>query len=188
MLKNEDTDKSKKGSNKTIKNSILLIFIYIATIGMTFYFCKSYNVYKDYQKEIPVIRDSLQEITKEDLEHYIVENSVAIIYMCTAPDDTCRGFEKDLKKYIKKKEITDEIVYLNLTGVDLEQFVNNFNKKYPNKTKLTTNFPAFAYFNEGALDTILQSKKSNTLTISKLNTFLELIWSEEEEEEETTEE
>ena len=181
MKKEENNDKQKKRDLKPIKNYIILAIIYIATICITFYFCKIYTVYEDYQKEIPVIRDSLQEITKEDLEHYIVENSIAVIYMCTAPDELCRNFEKDLKKYVNKKEITDEIVYLNLTGVDLDQFIDSFNKKYPNKTKLSKNFPAFVYFNDGSLETILQSKKSNSLTISKLNTFLELIWSEEEE-------
>jgi len=179
-------DKQNKKNIKAIKNTIFLIIIYIFTIGVTFYFCKIYNVYEEYQKEIPVIRGSLQEITKEDLEHYIIENSYVVIYMCTAQNDSCRTFEKDLKKYVKKKEITDEIVYLNLTGVDLDQFVNDFNKKY--KSKLTTNFPAFIYFNDGALETIIQSKKSSSLTISKVNTFLELVWNEEEIENTTEEE
>lgn len=176
--KEEKEERQNKKNIKTIKNTVILIIIYIATICITFYFCKIYNVYEEYQKEIPVIRDSLQEITKEDLEHYIVENSYVVVYMCTSPDDNCRNFEKDLKKYVKKKEITDEIVYLNLTGVDIEQFVTSFNKKY--KSKLTTFFPAFAYFNDGSLETIIQSKKTNPLTISKVNSFLELVWNEEE--------
>lgn len=178
QTKEEKEERQNKKNIKAIKNAVILLIIYIATIGITFYFCKIYNVYEEYQKEIPVIRDSLQEITKEDLEHYIVENSYVVVYMCTSPEDKCRNFEKDLKKYVKKKEITDEIVYLNLTGVDLDQFVSSFNKKY--SSKLTKYLPAFAYFKDGTLETIIQEKKSSPLTISKLDSFLELVWNEEE--------
>ncbi|MBQ3306820.1 MAG: hypothetical protein IJG68_01345 [Bacilli bacterium] len=171
-----------KKKEKKMKDYLLLAFIYLITIIMVLYFCKSYIVYREYQKEIPVISGSLMEIMPDDLEHYIIDNPEVVVYMCSAPDDKCREFEKKLKKYIKKKEITDEIIYLNLTNVDLEQFTKDFNKKYPNTLKLNQNYPAFVFFADGKNEAILQEKKDKKLTISKLNVFLETIWAEEEEE------
>lgn len=171
-----------KKKEKSIKDYLLLAFIYLMTIILVLYFCKTYMVYREYQKEIPVISRSLMEIMPDDLEHYIIDNPEVVVYMCSAPDDECRSFEKKFKKFIKKKEITDEIIYLNLTNVDLEQFTKDFNKKYPNTLKLTKHFPAFVFFADGENEAILQEKKNKKLTISKLDNFLETIWAEEEEE------
>ena len=118
-------DKMNLDENKKnyLKNYILLIILFGCCIFFTIYFCKWYSVYKEYEKQTPVIRGSLSEITVDDLEHYVIENYTSIIYMCTADDDECRTFEKDLKKYVHRNSITDEIVYLNLTGVDLDEFI-----------------------------------------------------------------
>ena len=155
-----------------LKNYILLIILFACCIFFTIYFCKWYNVYKEYERETPVIRGSLSEITVDDLEHYVVDNSSAIIYMCTANDDECRAFEKDFKKYIHKNSITDEIVYLNLTGVDLEQFVQSFNQKYKYKIKLNGHYPAFVVFDEGRIISLLQGNKNKKITIRRFKTLL----------------
>ena len=112
------------------KRYLILAFIFILCMGLVIYLCKCYKVYDDYQKEIPVIRDTLSEITDVDLEHYILDNPTTVIYMCTASDEVCRDFEKDFKKLVIKKEYTDKIVYLNLSGLDQEKFVEDFNNKY----------------------------------------------------------
>ena len=170
-----------KSKEKKIKNYFLLGIIFLATIGLTIYLCKWYEVYEEYEKEIPVIRGSLLEITKEDLAHYVIDNPGFVVYMCTSENDTCRTFEKDLKKYIHKEEITDEIIYLNLTGVESEKFVEEFNKTYSPKTKLNGHYPAFVSFTDGEVDAILQGTKNKKVTISKLRNFMELYYYNEEE-------
>lgn len=157
----------------TTKNYIIITLICLFTIGLTLYLCSCYKVYKESQKEIPVIRGTLSEITKEDLNHYVTENQSTVIYMCTASDDKCRSFEKDFKKLIDKKELQDSVVYLNLTNVDQEQFIKDFNNKYPYKVKLTTNYPAFVAFEDAKVVNVLQ-EKDKKLTISKTESFFEL--------------
>ena len=163
------------------KNYLILAVIFILTISFTLYLCKLFIVYKEYQKEIPVISGSLLEITKEELEHYVIDNPSVVVYMCSATKDECRSFEKKLKKYVKKMEINDEMIYLNLTNEDLDTFIQEFNKKYSSKNKLTSNIPAFAYFNDGKLEALLQENKTKNITISKMKSFLELVWADEEE-------
>ncbi len=156
------------------KRYLILIFIFILSMGLVIYLCKWYKVYEDYQKEIPVIRDTLSEITDVDLEHYILDNPSTIIYMCTASNETCRDFEKDFKKLVLKKEYTDSIVYLNLSGLEQEKFVSDFNNKYKFKNKLTINYPAIVIFEDGAISALLQGNETRKISVSNVNDFLEL--------------
>ena len=61
--------------NVPLKNYIILLAIFIGTFLLTYYLYRWYKVYADYQNNIPVIRDSLTEITKEEMEHYVEENT-----------------------------------------------------------------------------------------------------------------
>lgn len=157
-----------------LKNYIILIVIFLTGIGLTLYLCKWYNVWNDYQKETPVISGSLLEITYEDLEHYVMENPTTVIYMCTANNDKCRSYEKDFKKIIEKENLNDYVIYLNLSNLDQDEFVNNFNGQYEFKNKLTTNYPAFVVFEDGKVTSILQGNKKKKLTVSSTKQFLEL--------------
>ena len=65
------------------------------------------------------------------------------------------------KKLFKSQQLQDEIVYLNLSDLDQEEFVDSFNVKYPyKKGELTTNYPAFVFFEDGKVRGILQEKNS----------------------------
>ena len=156
------------------KRYLILIFIFLLSMGLVIYLCKWYKVYDDYQKEIPVIRDTLSEITDVDLEHYILDNPSTIIYMCTASNETCRDFEKDFKKLVLKKEYTDKIVYLNLSNLDQEKFIEEFNSKYKFKNKLTTSYPAVVIFEEGTISALLQGNDERKITVGNVKDFLEL--------------
>lgn len=163
-----------KNKKAALKNYIILFILFLFSGCLTLYLCKWYNVYKEYQKETPVIRDSLLEITVNDLEHYIMENPSIVIYMCTANDDICRDYEKDLKKLVQKEGLNEYLVYLNLTAMDQEDFVNNFNLNYNLKKKLTTAYPAFVLFEDGIVTGILQGTKEKKLTVTQTKQFLEL--------------
>ncbi len=156
------------------KRYLILVFVFIVCMGLVIYLCRWYKVYDDYQKEIPVIRDTLSEITNVDLEHYILDNPTTIIYMCTASDEVCRNFEKDFKKLVIKKEYTDKIVYLNLSGLDQEKFVEEFNEKYKFKIKLSIDYPAIVMFEDGKISALLQESDKRDFTISTVKDFLEL--------------
>ncbi|MBQ3298105.1 MAG: hypothetical protein IJG97_04840 [Bacilli bacterium] len=172
MMTKKTTPEEKQ--KKKVKNYIILVFVVLLFVGLVLYLCKWYKVYDEYQKDIPVIRDSLQEIVNEDLEHYILDNPSSLIYICTANDENCRDFEKKFKKLIEKDELADEIIYLNVTGIDQDNFVNSFNEKYTKKKKLTTNYPAIVVFDEGKVVSILQAKKDNKIKIDDVKHFIKL--------------
>ena len=166
--------KTDKENKKSIKNYILLIILFIASIGLILYLCELYKVNKEEQMKTPVIDGALLEIYSTDLEHYIMDNPTTVIYMCTADNETCRVFERDFKKLLKKKDYDNQIIYLNLTDLDQNSFVEEFNNKYSYKNKLTTNYPAFVLFEDGKIRGILQGNEKKSLTLEKVKQFLEL--------------
>ena len=158
----------------SIKNYFILALIFIIGILLTLYLCNVYKVYEDSKRQIPVIRGTLSEIKYEELEHYIFENPTTIIYMCTASDEICRNYEKDLKKLVIREELQEELIYLNLSETDDKQFIEEFNNKYQFKVKLTNNYPAIVMFEEGKITNILQAKENEKLTITKTQQFINL--------------
>ncbi len=158
---------------RCIKNYAILIVLFLAAIGLTLYLCKWYNVYDEYQKQTPVIGDTLTEISKEELEHYVIDSPTAIIYMCTSNELRCRNFEKDFKKVIRRDDLKDQIVYINLSGVEIEEFFNEFNDNYPYKKELNS-YPALIAFEDGKISKILQSNTDKSLKISQAKQFLDM--------------
>lgn len=161
-------------ANKKIKNYAILVLLFVLGIGITLYLCKLYHVYDEYQKQTPVIRGVLSEIKEDELDHFIMENPTIIVYMCTASDMNCRSYEKDFKKLIIKKNLQEEFVYLNLSDVDQDKFVDSFNENYKFKNKLKTNYPAIVMFEDGVVRNILQGNKDTNLSIKKTEQFIEL--------------
>lgn len=155
----------------TTKNVIILIIIFLIGIGLTFYFCRWYQVIDQNKKSVPIIRGTLQEITNNELDDYLLENPTSIIYLCTSDSMKCRNYEKDVRKYFVDSGLKDVIIYVNLTNIDQTKFVKNFNKKNDYKIKLTTNYPAIIYFNDGNIKDMIQGKKGNTLTLNKTKEF-----------------
>lgn len=168
-MKNKETER-KIG----MKNYLILALIFIATTALTLYLCNVYSVYEESKRQIPVIRGTLSEITSEELDHYISENPTVILYMCTASNPVCRNYEKDLKKYILREELQEEIIYLNLTEEESVSYATSFNEKYSSKMKLKNNYPALIIFEDGRATHLLQGKEKEKLTITKTKNFMDL--------------
>lgn len=154
------------------KNYVILAIIFIVTFLLAIYLYRYYVVYSEYQKQTPIIRNVIPEITNQELGNYIQESPNIVIYMCTASDDTCRNFEKGLKKVIEQKHLATNITYVNLSNADLEQFTNDFNSKYNYKVKLKNSYPALVVFEDNEIRDIIQNSKRQKLTIDDVEQFL----------------
>lgn len=157
-----------------IKNYVILIVLFTFTIVLILYLCNLYQVYDEHQKETPIIRDILSEITSDELDHYVMENPTTIIYMCTAENPICRNYEKDFKKLIQKENLQENIVYLNLSNVDQNDFITNFNTKYPYKVLLSSEYPALVILEDGKVSQLLQGSSEERLTITKTKQFIDI--------------
>ncbi len=159
-----------KGS---FKSYLILILVFAIGIGLCIYAFSWYKVIDNNKKNTPIIRGTLTEISSKELDNYILENSNAIIYLCTSDSVRCRNYEKDFKKIIKSKMLQDDIVYVNLTGVNQVKFVKQFNQKYTYKSKLTTSYPAIIVFEDGQIVDLIEYSKKSILTSKKTIEFLE---------------
>lgn len=157
-----------------LKNYIILGIIFLVSIVVVVYLCRCYKVYDESQRETPVIRGHLPEITENEVDSYLVENPSTVFYMCTASSFVCRNYEKDFIKLIDEKKLSNSIIYVNLSNADIENFVNNFNNNHKYKVKLTKNYPALVIFEDSKVINILQNDKNEKLTISKTKSFLDM--------------
>ena len=165
--------KKEQEKKVTIKSYLILATIFMLTIGITIYLCECYKVYDESKKETPIIRGTLSEITSEELEHYVQENQNCVVYMCTASNQVCRDYEEKFKKLIKKKNLQEDIVYLNLSNIEQDKFIESFNNKYKYKIKLTSNYPAIVIFDEAKISALLQ-ENDEKLSIDRTKQFIEL--------------
>ena len=154
------------------KNYVILTIIFIAMFLLIWYLYSWYKAYNEYQKEIPVIRDTLLEINSDEADHYIQENSDVVIYLCTASSDKCRKFEKNFKKLITKKSLEEAITYVNLSDTSTKEFTNRFNNTYKYKKELKNNYPALIVFKDGVIVDMVQGSKDDKLTISEVDKIL----------------
>ena len=170
-MKNKEKEPERKIG---VKNYLILALIFAAATIITMYLCNVYSVYQESKLEIPVIRGTLSEITSQELEHYISENPNTVLYICSPTVTACRNYEKDLKKLVNKKELQDDIIYLNLTIEETEDFIESFNEKYSSRVKLTTYYPAIVEISEGKVLHLLQAKENEKLTLTKTQQFIEI--------------
>lgn len=167
-----DNDTEKKVIPK--KNYVIVVVMFVALVILVIYLCSLYRVYDEHQREIPVIRGTLSEILPDELDHYIMENPTTVIYMCTASDSVCRDYEKNFKKLITKDDLQESIIYLNLSDVDQEQFIDTFNSTYPYKNSLEKHYPALVSFEDGEIEGILQGNSNHELTVSQTEQFIDM--------------
>lgn len=115
------------------KNYIILLGLSIGTIILLVYISslyKSYQLNKDKDYEIQTV---LSTITIDDLDNYIQENPNVIIYISKSDNELIDIFEIDFKKYIKEKELSSEIVYLNTSNIaisDRDKIAAYFNDEF----------------------------------------------------------
>lgn len=165
--------KNEKNRIIPLKNYVILACLFVGTILLLMVITNKYEEIIEFEKQTPVIRDTLQEITSTEVEHYVTENPTTIMYMCTASDDSCRSYEKKLKKLVEEKDLRDDIIYVNLSNDDVNQFVDEFNNKYPFSKELTISYPAFVIIEDNKVQAILQGSKEKPLSIRRTEDFFE---------------
>ena len=126
-----------------IKNYIILLIIAIFTFSITFYLMNQYQT-KDNKKI-----NFVSEIKENELDSYITEGHEVIIYMSKSDTEEIEKFEKQLKIYTTRNDLSNKYVYLNLNNVS-DNFYNEFYLKYikESSNKFDIIEPAFIYIDD----------------------------------------
>lgn len=159
---------------KKYKNWIMMLFICVITIMLCLYALKWYDVYKENQLNAPFILDYIHELKKEEMNSYLSENPISIIYFGITSNKNCRTFEKKLKKVIIDENLAEIMVYINVNELPGDDFGLEMDKLYNTNSlrkqdKYFKDVPAVAVYNH---DTLLDFVSGKDLTIKDVKTML----------------
>ena len=144
--------------NIPLKNYVIVFSVVIFTLLLVLSLFIFFNVKKNRELQIPVIRGAVPEIEEKDVDSYMREHDYFLLYIGTSDNTNCRSLEEDLKDFIKTKNINN-LVYLNITNVkDKKLFYDEYNKKYAEGVKLS-NYPAFIIIRDNKIYDLVERDK-----------------------------
>ncbi len=155
------------------KNYIYLFFVLTDSIGVMVGFYMWHLSYKENVLKTPIMDEYLYSINYNELDNYVMDNGYALIYVSVLEDEGIRNFEEKFKKYIKNNELSNKMLYLDLTEVSKDSnLYSELINKYRVKKKSIGDVPCLLLFKEGKLDKIypINEKKYN---LNEITFFLE---------------
>lgn len=164
------------GKNIPTKNYIVLGVIVIITLLACLYLFSWFRQYNDTKTSTPIITSTLREVEYDNLNTVLKERDILIMYMCTTSENVCRNFEKKFSKFVKDRNLTEEIIYLNLGySSDENNLMTTVYNKYKSDTlvKKIYEYPTLVIFNQGKIVDVLSSNGKNKITIKQVSEFLE---------------
>ncbi len=156
------------------RNYLILILLFIITIGGAISFYIVYSNASNEELKIPVLRDKVAEIKTGDVDVFLSENPDALIYVGVANDENSRKLEKDLIDLIDRKQI--ELVYVNLTDLTEKErtdFYKSMNDNYSSGEKKLSNYPAFIIIKNQKIYDLVQ-RNSHDLYLGDVEQLLDI--------------
>lgn len=101
------------------KKVILLVAILVVTIVVLVVALKLHDKKMDDLLSESEIKDYLTEIKYEEIENHIIEQPTSIIYVSNSSEDTTRKFDEIFIPVIKKYNLENEVIYININGVTI---------------------------------------------------------------------
>lgn len=168
IMKKEESSKTQIPTSNYVK----LAFIVVVTLFGVLLLRNWYVSSRNYELNIPVIKDTLKnEINEDEVYNYVRENENAILYIGVANDEGCRDFEKEFNTIIRDRKLENTIMYLNITqSKNKDKLIKEFNKFYD--TKLL-GYPSIVIFEEGKVKATLTVKVGQELKIEDTILFLD---------------
>ncbi len=147
--------KSKKDNKKIpTKNYIILAVIVVITILLTFYINAWIKTYKENMYSESVLSGNVKEVNINELKEPFYEINEVVLYVGYNNDKDLYAQEKKLLKEIKKKDLVDEVMYLNVT--DNNYYVDILNKRFGNDSVKLGNAPLLIYIRGGETQKVVK--------------------------------
>ncbi len=112
------------------KNYIILFIILTVTVFLVFYMRSWYNTSKIYYSQNSIIKDVVPEINYDEIFNYTLESQKFMLYVSAGSNNEIKNFERDLKKVVTKLDLTEDILYLNLDNVNVNEFSSNLKNSF----------------------------------------------------------
>ena len=164
-------------------NYFKLIAFLLFTIIILIYALKWHAVYKENAQNKQYITDYISEISMEEFNNYITDNRDIVIYFGVTNDSECRHFERTLKSIITKYQLEDEIIYLNVSELQAENFSMQLDLLYNDVTlrkrgRYLNQVPALGIYENAIMVNFLLDDdltKDNVIDILKEHEIIEEV-------------
>lgn len=158
------------------KNYVILAVIILLTVAFVFYLRSWFNTSKEYYAQNSVMTQVVREIKSEEIANYTLENQKFILYVSSGQNSVVKNFEDDLRDLIKKMELGEEVLYMNLDGIDTDAFYNSLKDRFAVNTKIknqiSVDTPANMYlFTDGKVTAVLNNV--NNYSMKRLETIID---------------
>ena len=143
------------------KNYIILILVFLVTIVVAFYVRDWYNTTKAYYAQNSVMTKVVREIKSEEISNYILENQRFILYVSSGQNSQIKDFEDEFKNLIQNLDINDDVLYMNLDGVNTGSFYdllkNNYSSNAKLKNQIVSSDSSLYLFTDGKIVNVLNN-------------------------------
>ena len=140
------------------KNYFIVLAIGAVTIAVVLYVATLYKNTK-FNDEKSVISDYLFNINVEELDNYLLENPDVVIYWANSEDLENAKFEKKLKKFIIKKDLQKQFIFLEVKGIE-DKTILDVEKKYLTKNASLNNYPLILIVKDGKINEVIKSSQN----------------------------
>lgn len=143
------------------KNYLILLGIIVLVIAACFATYNLYGIYKENRIKTSPLAET--EILYEDLKNATAEiDADTFLVISYVENEAVYNNEKAIKNVLKKKDLLDNVLYLNVTDYMVqENFVKELNETLKLKENLVIEIlPAIVYYKDGVAVNTVDSKNA----------------------------
>jgi len=168
-----------KKANKEIplKNYIILALMTIIVVVLTLYINAWIKTYKENKISESPFSGVVEEVNINDLSLSLAETNEVVLYVGYTNDKKIYDMEKRLIKYIKKHDIVDKFMYLDVTGnLESKDYIDSLKKTFKEVSDDIKEAPMLIYIKNGVATKVVNATDGviHTYDISSLNKTYEL--------------
>lgn len=142
-----------KKSNKNIssRNYFIVMVVSVLIIVVVLYARTFYLNYKNNKVNVSVFNDQkINQINSDDFDFALSEiSSEIILYVSYTGSSEIRSMESKLYKEIEKKNLTDKIIYWDVTNSKNSEYIETLRKRFPEIRDQINSAPLFIYIKDG---------------------------------------
>ena len=132
------------------KNYFIVFLVSILVIIVTLYIRSFYLNY--YESEINTsvfFNKNINQMNTSDFDYALNGVSEAILYVSYTGNKDIYNMEKRLYKELKKKNLTNKIIYWDVSEFNNDSYIDDLKEKFPEIEEQITNAPLLIYIKDG---------------------------------------
>ena len=141
----------KSNKNVSSRNYFIVMVVSVLIIVVVLYARTFYLNYKNNKVNVSVFNDQkINQINSDDFDFALSEiSSEIILYVSYTGSSEIRNMESKLYKEIEKKNLTDKIIYWDVTNSKNSEYIETLRKRFPEIKDQINSAPLFIYIKDG---------------------------------------